>query len=169
MLGFLVADTDRVLPPSDSTADSRPCPLTDDTKWSRTSIITDPSTWVTGSMSCALSISRRAGLSVTLFPDPLGAAPSSLGQTLHHESLDPLGDLISACEADVIHGKADAMGRATPRAGSVPRSPPLRRMSLLGGCLPIHGRATAARCTTPWAASVPCSPPRCIPFTNGDP
>jgi hypothetical protein len=66
-------------------------------------------------------------------PDPPGAAPPSPGRTLHHESPDPSGDPISTLEADVDHGRADAMGRVALRVGSAPRSPPLRQTSLLGG------------------------------------
>jgi hypothetical protein len=63
-------------------------------------------------------------------PDPPGATPPSPGRTLHH---DPPGDTISALEIDVIHGRADATGCATLRAGSAPHSESMRRTSLLGG------------------------------------
>jgi hypothetical protein len=66
-------------------------------------------------------------------PDPPGATHPLQCHTLLHESPDPSGDPISAPEADAIHGRADAPGRTTPRARSVPHSSPPRRTSLLGG------------------------------------
>jgi bacterioferritin-associated ferredoxin len=65
--------------------------------------------------------------------DPPGAAPLSLGRTLHHESPNPSGDPISIPEADIVHGRAGITGRASSGAGSALRSPPPRRTSLLGG------------------------------------
>jgi hypothetical protein len=97
---------------SSTSPDHQRRPLATDIERSRTSIIT-----------CQRPSS----------PDPPGATPPLPGRTLHHESPDPSSDPISAPEADVIHGRVDAMRHATLRAGSVPRSPPMMWTSLLGG------------------------------------
>jgi hypothetical protein len=65
-------------------------------------------------------------------PDPPSGTPPSQGRTLHHECPDPSGDPISAPEADIIRGRANATGCATSRDGSASRSPPLRQTSLSG-------------------------------------
>jgi hypothetical protein len=57
------------------------------------------------------------------------AAHSTMSLQIHRatRSLPP------PLEADVVHGRVDAMGRTTSRAGSVSHSPPTRRTSLLEG------------------------------------
>jgi hypothetical protein len=137
LLRFRVTDTDQVPPPSNSTTDHRPCPLSANTERSSTSVtsvIIGPSAWVTRPDPCDV---HRRYLTEQAYhrpssPDALDEAPLPPGRTLCHESPDPPGDVISAPEAKVVHGRADAMGRTALWAKSAPRSPPLRQTSLLG-------------------------------------
>jgi hypothetical protein len=101
--------------------------------------------------------------------DPPGAAPPSLGRTLHHEFLDPLGDPISALRP--MSSMGGPTSRDTqPQGLDLCHAHHLRgRRHCWEGCLPIHGRATAARRAAPCVASTLCSRPQWTPFTNGDP
>jgi hypothetical protein len=121
----------RRCPCSLTSTDRRPRPLVVDIERSRTSVITgyrpgSPDPCATRRRFCVEQACWRPSSL-----DPL--APPSPGCTLHHESPDPPGDPISAPEANVIHGRADATRRAALRARSASCSPPTRRTTLLGG------------------------------------
>jgi hypothetical protein len=111
----------------------QPCLLIADIERSRTSVITDRRPGSLDSCATLRRFHMEQACRRPSFPDPLGVAPPSSGHTLHHDSPDPPGDPISASEADVVHGRADAMGRSALRAGSASWSPPTRQTSLLGG------------------------------------
>jgi hypothetical protein len=123
----------RRCPCSSTSTDHRPRPLTADIERGKPSVITghrprSPDPCATRRQFCVEQACHRPSS-----PNPPSAAPLSPGRTLHHESPDPPSDSISTHETDIIHGRADVMGCAAPRAGSAPRSPPMRRTSLLRG------------------------------------